>query len=109
MASLTLNYCKLLCTRSYTSSISRVCAATRSHPHTRSLQILSRTNQQADSNEEKPRDFDENRDAVLGDFTKYDLSAETVKRLKNAGVNHLFEVQYKTYKEVREGIDVFVQ
>jgi len=54
-------------------------------------------------------DFDEDRDAELGEFSKFDISEEGIQLLRRAGVNYFFEVQYKTYEAVRDGTDVFVQ
>ena len=122
MASLTFRYCKQLCTKALTTTkVARVSATKLSHPHTtRSFQLSStHTLQGSDDKKngltgaveaaEDAKDFDSDRDSVLGDFSKYNISPGTVNRLKREGVNHLFEVQYKTYKEVHEGIDCFVQ
>jgi len=110
MSSLTFHYCKQLCTKAISSGTSRV-SATLSHPRSRPLQLSAadRISVPPVGGGEDKKDFDEDRDTLLGDFSKYNISSDTVNRLKRAGVNHLFEVQYKTYNEVRDGIDCFVQ
>merc|ERR1711962_951858 len=105
MASLTFTR---LCTKAISSNISRV---TTSHfrPSTRSLQLCQISYKTVEGGGEDSKDFDATRDQVLGDFSKYNISDGTVRLLNRNGIEHLFEVQYKTYNAVREGTDVFVQ
>merc|ERR1712142_368437 len=105
MASLTFTK---LCTKALSASISRV---TTSHfrPSSRSLQLCRISYQTAEGGGDDPKDFDSDRDQVLGDFSKYNISDRTVSLLNRHGIEHLFEVQYKTYNAVRDGNDVFVQ
>merc|ERR1711962_32373 len=105
MASLTFTR---LCTKAISSNISRV---TTSHfrPSTRSLQLCQISYKTVEGGGEDSKDFDATRDQVLGDFSKYNISDGTVRLLNRHGIEHLFEVQYKTYNAVREGTDVFVQ
>merc|ERR1712193_305436 len=95
MASFTLRSCKQLCTKTLNSLGSLQARSFSIRPVLHQLT--------ADS------DFDTNRDAKLGDFSKYNITNQTVRKLTDAGVNHLFEVQYKTFEKVRDGTDVFVQ
>jgi len=48
-------------------------------------------------------------DAELGDFTKFGISKKTIKKLKDAGIQHLFKVQYNTFNHVKDGKDCIVQ
>merc|ERR1711962_1422420 len=98
-----------LCTKAISSNISRV---TTSHfrPSTRSLQVCQISyNKTVEGGGGDAKDFDATRDQALGDFSKYNISDGTVRLLNRHGIEHLFEVQYKTYNAVREGTDVFVQ
>merc|ERR1712156_410467 len=52
---------------------------------------------------------DENKDVELGAFSNFEISKKTIKKLKDAGINHLFPVQYDTFNHIKEGKDVIVQ
>lgn len=49
------------------------------------------------------------KDVELGAFSKYDISKKTIKKLKDAEINHLFSVQYDTFNHIKEGKDIIVQ
>jgi len=44
-----------------------------------------------------------------GDFSNFNISKKTIKKLKANGVDHLFPVQTATFKAANEGYDVIVQ
>jgi len=57
--------------------------------------------------EDKPNGSEE--DATKGDFNNFAISKKTIKKLKDAGIIHLFKVQYDTYNYVKDGKDLIVQ
>jgi len=48
-------------------------------------------------------------DVEKGDFDKFPISKKTTKKLKDAGINHLFKCQYETFNHIHSGKDCIVQ
>jgi len=65
------------------------------------------SSQKATVKQEKPTESNE--DAELGDFNNFAISKKTIKKLKDAGINHLFKVQYDTFNHCKDGKDAIVQ
>jgi len=59
--------------------------------------------------EPKENGLIQSEDVELGDFDKFAISKKTTKKLKDAGISHLFKVQYDTFNHIHEGKDVIVQ
>jgi len=49
------------------------------------------------------------KDVEKGDFNNFPISKKTIKKLKDAGIMHLFPVQYDTFTTVHSGKDCIVQ
>jgi len=68
---------------------------------------LNIKNTKTESMDESKTEAEE--EAELGAFSNFAISKKTVKKLKDADINHLFAVQHKTFNHISEGKDIIVQ
>jgi len=70
------------------------------------IQTPSQSSDDSDIDNEKDTETPEQK---AGAFSNFNLSQDTISRLKARGISYLFDIQVKTFKAVSAGIDVIGQ
>jgi len=76
---------------------------------TANMKEFKLTKKEKNNEDESIEETEVNKDVELGAFTNFSISKKTIKKLKDAEINHLFPVQYETFDHIKEGKDIIVQ